>query len=62
MSCRWAILISRFILFYLQSTKKYVVHDADGAAKLGDMVTLVPIKPISKKKRFAVGEILRSAN
>lgn len=35
-------------------TKKYKAHDESGKYKLGDVVEIVPCRPISKDKRFKV--------
>ena len=39
---------------YQTLTKKYKVHDEDGTAKVGDKVTIVETKPISKDKHFTL--------
>ena len=39
---------------YQTLTKKYKVHDETGAAKVGDKVTIVETKPISKDKHFTL--------
>lgn len=46
---------------YLKSTKKYLVHDAGNTAKVGDKVTIREVKPISKRKHFALSSIISSA-
>ncbi len=35
-----------------RSTKKYKVHDPENKYKIGDVVTFVQCKPVSKDKRF----------
>lgn len=35
-------------------TKKYKVHDENGVAKVGDKVTIMETKPISKDKHFTL--------
>jgi len=45
----------------VKSTKMYIVHDEEGTAKVGDYVELLPTRPISKNKRFKLGEVLREA-
>ncbi|MFZ1987756.1 MAG: 30S ribosomal protein S17 [Minisyncoccia bacterium] len=37
---------------YQTRTKKFLVHDAGNTAKVGDKVTIVACRPISKTKRF----------
>lgn len=40
----------------VRKTKKYHAHDADNAAKLGDMVRIEECAPISKNKRWTLIE------
>lgn len=46
---------------FLTTTKKIKAHDEGNAAKIGDLVTVVATKPISKDKRYALKEIVRKA-
>ncbi len=39
---------------YFVRSKKYLAHNAGNAAKVGDTVTIVATRPISKMKRFAI--------
>ncbi len=39
---------------FLKSTKKYLVHDAGNTAKVGEQVVIQEVKPISKRKHFAL--------
>ncbi len=39
---------------YFVRSKKYLAHDAGNTAKVGDTVTIVATRPISKLKRFAI--------
>ena len=41
---------------YYTSTKKLVAHDPAGLCKEGDMVEIIPSRPISKTKRFIVSK------
>ena len=41
--------------------KKYKAHDAENAAKMGDVVRIRECRPISKDKKFFVEEILQRA-
>jgi len=45
---------------YQTRSKKYLVHDAGNATKLGDTVTIIATKPISAKKHFRIGETIRT--
>ncbi len=42
---------------YQTRSKKYLVDDQGNAAKLGDTVTIVATRPISKMKRFRVASV-----
>ena len=39
------------------TSRKYPVHDEKGSAKLGDKVTFVECRPISKTKRWRLSEV-----
>ena len=41
--------------------KKYLVHVASIAPKVGDVVKISQMRPLSKKKRWQVSEILRES-
>jgi small subunit ribosomal protein S17 len=41
--------------------KKFYAHDADGKAKLGDVVLIVECRPLSKLKRWQLAEVVRRA-
>ena len=45
----------------INKRNKFYAHDEDSAAKLGDVVRIVECRPISKLKRWRLGEILRKA-
>jgi small subunit ribosomal protein S17 len=40
---------------------KFKAHDADNACQIGDLVTIVESRPLSKEKRWVVTEILEHA-
>jgi small subunit ribosomal protein S17 len=42
-------------------TSKFMVHDEKGDAKRGDIVTIVETRPLSRRKRWALKEIVRQA-
>lgn len=51
------VAVSRYVKHpkykkYQVRTKKFLVHDPENLAKLGDEVTIVGCRPISKLKRF----------
>lgn len=37
---------------YLRRTKKFLVHDKGNTAKVGDVVEIKEVRPISKRKSF----------
>ena len=41
--------------------KRFYAHDADGKAKVGDVVRIVECRPMSKLKRWQLGEVIRQA-
>jgi small subunit ribosomal protein S17 len=45
----------------MRRTSRLYAHDEDDAAKLGDRVRLMETRPLSKKKRWRLVEILERA-
>jgi len=43
---------------YVKSQKKYMVHDLQNKCQVGDKVRIIEIRPISKKKRWQVIEVI----
>ncbi|HVB19889.1 MAG TPA: 30S ribosomal protein S17 [Candidatus Paceibacterota bacterium] len=41
---------------YFVRSKKYLVHDPGNAAQVGDVVTIIATRPISKMKHFAIAK------
>jgi small subunit ribosomal protein S17 len=41
--------------------KKFYAHDAENAAKVGDVVRIIECRPMSKLKRWQLGDIIRKA-
>jgi len=41
--------------------KKFYAHDEKGEAKTGDIVRIIESRPLSKLKRWTLGEIVRRA-
>jgi len=39
--------------------KKYYAHDQENEARMGDVVRIVETRPLSKKKRWRLVEIVR---
>jgi small subunit ribosomal protein S17 len=46
---------------YVTRSKKYLAHDETGICKVGDLVRIVETRPLSKLKRWRVGEIVSQA-
>lgn len=47
---------------YVRQRKKYKVHDPENRCRLGDQVSIVEARPLSKEKNWRVQTILRQAN
>jgi small subunit ribosomal protein S17 len=41
--------------------KKFYAHDEERRAKLGDVVRIIECRPLSKLKRWRLGEVVRRA-
>jgi small subunit ribosomal protein S17 len=41
--------------------KKFYAHDEEGAANVGDVVRIIECRPMSKLKRWRLGEVMRKA-
>ena len=46
---------------YINVKKKYLVHDEKEAAKVGDAISLVESRPISKLKKWRLKEVIKKA-
>jgi small subunit ribosomal protein S17 len=42
-------------------TSRFMAHDEDNTAKVGDRVALVPSRPISRRKRWVVTRVVQRA-
>jgi small subunit ribosomal protein S17 len=42
-------------------TSKFMVHDEDNSAKVGDTVEIVETRPMSRRKRWALKRVVRKA-
>ena len=45
----------------INKRNKFYAHDEEGAAKVGDVVRIIECRPLSKLKRWRLGEIIRKA-
>jgi|SRR5579863_544557 len=41
--------------------KKFYAHDEEGRAKMGDVVRIIECRPLSRLKRWRLGEVVRRA-
>ena len=60
------VLVERYVQHpkykkYYTSSKKFLVHDAGNAAKVGDKVVIRETRPISKNKHFTLASIISSS-
>ncbi len=46
---------------FIKRTIKYLAHDKDNACNIGDIVRIVETRPLSRRKRWAVQEIIEKA-
>ena len=42
-------------------TSKFLAHDEDNTAKIGDRVAIVESRPLSKRKRWVLTRVIRKA-
>ncbi len=47
---------------YVRVHKKYMAHDEENQAQVGDVVNLVECRPLSKNKRWRLHGIVRKAS
>jgi small subunit ribosomal protein S17 len=45
----------------VKQTKKYMAHDEANACQIGDVVQIVETRPLSKRKRWMVLEIVQKS-
>ncbi|CAN0056794.1 unnamed protein product [Heterosigma akashiwo] len=58
------VAVDRFILnrklgVRQKRTKKIMAHDEDQICGIGDTVSIIPSRPISKRKAFKLHEVLK---
>ena len=42
-------------------TSKFMVHDEENAAKIGDIVAITETRPMSRRKRWALARVVRAS-
>ena len=45
----------------MRRTSKFMVHDEDSTAGMGDTVAIVETRPMSRRKRWALTRVVRQA-
>ena len=45
---------------YIRSQKRYMVHDPQNTCQIGDRVRIIESRPVSKRKRWQVIEVIES--
>ena len=46
---------------FMTKTKKYIAHDEENTCKVGDVVRIAETRPLSKRKRWRLVEIIERA-
>ncbi len=46
---------------YIKQTKKFMVHDENNESHIGDVVKVMEVRPLSRKKRWRLSEIIERA-
>ena len=46
---------------YVKKTKKFMAHDEEGVCNEGDLVRIEETRPLSKRKRWSLVEVLEKA-
>lgn len=46
---------------YVNRRKKYKAHDPENRCRVGDRVSIVETRPLSREKRWQVQEVVRAA-
>lgn len=47
---------------YITKSKKFKAHDENNTAKMGDLVSIVESRPLSREKRWALQRVVRKAD
>ncbi len=47
---------------FVRRTTKLLAHDEHGESHVGDLVTIVPCRPLSKRKSWRLLEVVRKAS
>jgi small subunit ribosomal protein S17 len=60
------VLVEQLVLHpvykkYVRRRKKYKAHDPENHCRVGDRVSIVETRPLSREKRWRIQSIMRSA-
>ncbi len=60
------VRVDRYLLHpmykkFVRKTKKFMAHDENNACNIGDRVRIVESRPLSRRKRWIVTEIIEKA-
>jgi len=60
-----SVLVERKVLHpryhkIVKRFKKYLIHDEANQLKVGDSVTAIECRPLSKRKKFRLGTVLKT--
>ena len=47
---------------YITKANKFKIHDENNISKVGDMVSIVESRPLSREKRWALQKIIRASS
>ena len=47
---------------FIRRSKKYAAHDENNTCNIGDTVSIVETRPLSKRKRWHLLEVIRKAS
>ena len=61
------VLVERQVLHrqfhkYIRRSSKYRAHDEDNVCRIGDVVRIVPSRPLSKLKNWKLAEVVKKAD
>ncbi|GBD94971.1 30S ribosomal protein S17 [bacterium BMS3Abin05] len=46
---------------YIKRTKKFMVHDENNESHIGDVLKVTEVRPLSRRKRWRLSEIIERA-
>ncbi|HDI51264.1 30S ribosomal protein S17 [candidate division KSB1 bacterium] len=46
---------------YVKRTKKFMIHDPSNESQMGDLVKVIEVRPLSRRKRWQLLEVVEKA-